>query len=395
LASKLGDRIRELRLEHPIYKSLRHFADQLGKSPSWVSKVERNLEKPGRETLLEIARMLNVPADELFQLADQLAPDVEESLISRSMEVSGLLRTLKFLTPQQIKELEKKAEEMQKKGPGSNICDDDLLMADAAVFVASQLQVPWLDDRDIEAAACALRAAYASSQKADGIEVVWPPVDPELLVFDFLDPVHRVSLDAEACLGCDDNGYPIAGLMRVADDMEDGGEIRIDGSVAKTPLYSFTLAHEIGHWILHRQHILRARQQRSLFDERPVETQTLHRNLEGSRGKLPPEEWQANRFAAHLLMPADLVRAEFLSRYGAPLDYRAQCESDAAFRGLYTEKRHYSRRIAGEQYFKGGEVVRPLHEIFNVSCLAMSIRLEELGLVVDGESRSQHNRLAL
>ncbi len=395
MANQLGDRIRDTRLKHPVYKSLRQFADRLGKSPSWVSKVERNIEKPGRETLLEIARMLNINADELFQLADQLAPDVEKTLVSQGPQVVGLLRTLKFLTPDQIQELEKKARVMKAEGPNAHVCDDDLRMSQSPVFLAARIQVPWLHDRDIEAAAFALRAAFASEQKAEGNHIVWPPICPATLVFEFLDPHHRLSLDTEADLGCDEDGFPIAGLMRVADNPKDGGEIFIDKSIVGTPLYSFTLAHEIGHWILHQHHILRAREQMSIFDERPAQTRTLHRNLQGGQSKLPPEEWQANRFAAHLLMPADLLRTEFFRRYNGALDYRAQYRSDALFRRLYTDKRLYSRHIAAEIRAHNGQILKPLHELFGVSCLAMSIRLEELGFIHDDESQSRNGRLPL
>ncbi len=390
MAAQLGDRIRELRLAHPIYKSLRHFADQLGKSPSWVSKLERNLEKPGRDTLQEIARMLGADADELFALADQIAPDVEQTILTRGPQVVGLLRTLHSLSPDQIRELEQKAREMKNQGSASHICDD-LKMTTPSTSFASRLQVPWLNDRDIAGAASGLWAA-AHAALGTGDEMVRPT--PEDLVFGFLDGEQRLSLFLDDELGCDSNGCPIAGLMRVADGSDQGGEIYIDKNVVKTPLYSFTLAHEIGHWVLHRRHILRAREQMSLFDETPVQTHTLHRNLQGSQHKLPPEEWQANRFAAHLLMPAEALHAEFTSRYGGPLDFRAQCEADAGFAHLYREKRNYSRRVAQEPRVKGNVFAPPLNELFNVSVLAMSIRLEELGLITDEASTNQ-SRLAL
>jgi len=388
LSTKLGDHIRELRLNHPIYKSLRQFAEKLGKSPSWVSKVERNIEKPGAETLTEIARLLGTSAEELFQLASQLEPDVEQNIAARYTEVSGLLRTLPFLTSDQILRLENQAKEWRGEGTNSEARDGDVIrMANAPTFLASRLDVPWTSDRDIEVAAYALRGAFLAAQRADGNEMSHPPVCPETLIFDFLDGRDRLTLTTDDALGLNEHGFPIAGQMKVADDPNEGGFIQIDCAIAATPLYPFTLAHEIGHWVLHRHHILRAREQMSLFDERPGQTHTLHRHLEGGKAKLPPEEWQANRFAVHLLLPADLVRDEFLSRYGQPLNYRDHCEIDAEFRNLYTQLRFYSREIARQPYFKksstGGEVVKPLHELFAVSCQAMAIRLEELQLVTD------------
>lgn len=396
MAKQLGDRIRELRSEHPIYKSLRQFAEKLGKSPSWVSKVERNLEKPGAETLTLIARLLDAKADELFQLAAQIEPEVEEGITNRYAEVSGLLRTLPFLSVEQIRTLETEANRLKSKNPDLERRDDDsILMANSPAFLASRLDVPWTHDRDIEAAAYALCGAFIAAQFSDGVKVSHPPVCPETLIYDFLDARDRLTLLTEDSLGTDENGFPIAGKMQIADDASEGGCIHIDCAVAATPLYPFTVAHEIGHWVLHRQHVLRAREQMSLFDERPVQTQTLHRHLEGGKAKLPPEEWQANRFAVHLLLPADLVKAEFLSRYEAPLDYRDRCEKDAGFRHLYTERRLYARDVARQPFFKKsggntiGEMSKPLHELFAVSCQAMAIRLEELQLITDSQQPSR------
>lgn len=116
---KLGDRIRALREQNETYRSLRHFAAALGKSPSWVSKVERNEEKPGRETLKQIAELLDADQAELFMLAEQLEPEVEKGLAARYSELSGLLRTIKDIPPDKVGELEKKAKSLLKDG------DDD------------------------------------------------------------------------------------------------------------------------------------------------------------------------------------------------------------------------------------------------------------------------------
>jgi transcriptional regulator with XRE-family HTH domain len=108
----LGDRIRELREAHPVYRSLRHFAEALKKSPSWVSKVERNLEIPGDETLLEIARLLNADEDELLQLARMIHPEVREAIAAQYKSVSGLLRKLTQMSPEQIERLNRQADEI-------------------------------------------------------------------------------------------------------------------------------------------------------------------------------------------------------------------------------------------------------------------------------------------
>lgn len=109
---KLGDRIRQLREQNETYRSLRQFALALEKSPSWVSKVERNEEKPGDESLLLIARLLNANPAELFDLAERLEPDVERGLVERYAELSGLLRTIKDLPSPKVSELEVQAKKL-------------------------------------------------------------------------------------------------------------------------------------------------------------------------------------------------------------------------------------------------------------------------------------------
>jgi len=86
----------------------------------------------------------------------------------------------------------------------------------------------------------------------------------------------------------------------------------------------FTLAHEIAHFVLHR-HLIES----GLTDNK------LYRS-----GLPEPEEVQANRLAAEILMPAKLIR----------------------------------------DYHEDGLTTRHLAEIFSVSEAAMRIRLDALGL---------------
>lgn len=61
----------------------------------------------------------------------------------------------------------------------------------------------------------------------------------------------------------------------------------------------FTIAHELGHFLLH-----------SLSEVRmDVAVQAMYRNARSSEG-VAPEEIEANTFAAELLMPAALIEAD-------------------------------------------------------------------------------------
>ena len=107
--------------------------------------------------------------------------------------------------------------------------------------------------------------------------------------------------------------------------------------------YSFTIAHEIAHHVLHRDIFLKARSGESIMcrggEQRPI------------------EELQADRFAEALLMPADLI------------------------------KEHY-KRVRSRSLFKPNNQLVLASKIIessalqNVSVSAMVVRLNHLGLAL-------------
>lgn len=227
------------------------------------------------------------------------------------------------------------------------------------------VRVPYIADEQIALCASMLRAEYIHAGGPSTIALC-----PEELVWELLYGRDRLSLDTEASLGKTKDGDQIAGAMSV---LPDGGMIQIDQTIVSSPLYHFTLGHEIGHWVLHRTCILEAHSQGNLFDETPREWVTLHRNVQASgRAPLPPEEWQANRFATHLLMPADLVIQQYVVRFGnLPINVREEVR--------FPTLRDCALAIATRP-FPG---LSSLATEFEVSKLAMAIRLEELRLVRD------------
>lgn len=150
------------------------------------------------------------------------------------------------------------------------------------------------------------------------------------------------------------------------------GTIRIDASLDPHEFphlrgrYNFTVAHEVGHWRLHRAQLLDDPNERTLFES-------------GSKpafvcrdGDSVPEEWQANAFAGCLLMPRDLVFNEWHAWRGddAPVP-----DADLDVRPLAGDQKR-DVELAREALCK------PLAERFEVSAHAMRIRLENLGLFV-------------
>jgi hypothetical protein len=149
---------------------------------------------------------------------------------------------------------------------------------------------------------------------------------------------------------------------------------------AKKGRYRFTLAHEAGHWQLHRPFFLENNAQLGLFEETDTKPAYVCRSSE--KGK--PIEWQANFFAAHLLMPTEIVRREWESWRGNydPISVdelrateSAVLELEAIRRGGLPSDRKRLDNILTEV------AVRPLAERFEVSAEAMRIQAERLGMI--------------
>ena len=135
----------------------------------------------------------------------------------------------------------------------------------------------------------------------------------------------------------------------------------------------YTLAHELGHVILH-PHLDR-----------------LHRDLPHEKSLLDqnPVEREANRFAAYFLMPELLVREEFEKLFGlAPFSLNEEtayalcaCGLDEVQKKLRLKgPRSLSLYLAKATNYNFKNFI-PLKDRFGVSAMAMAIRLEDLELV--------------
>jgi len=130
--------------------------------------------------------------------------------------------------------------------------------------------------------------------------------------------------------------------------------------------YRFTLAHEVGHWRLHRQHLMDDPSARSLF-EANCEPAFVQR-----AGDDAPEEFQANAFASRALMPQQMVY-EAWAQWRGSHDPVAIADLDV---GDYHADRQANEQVAMERFCK------PLAREFDVSAQAMRIRLEKIELLV-------------
>ena len=101
-----------------------------------------------------------------------------------------------------------------------------------------------------------------------------------------------------------ERGHPEAlGLIQF-----DKRQIWIDNTLSDDPnssgRYHFTVAHEVGHHVLHKPQLDAQRSQLCLFQR--MDNQILCR----TKDKEERHEKQADRFAARLLMPSSLIRRE-------------------------------------------------------------------------------------
>jgi hypothetical protein len=148
--------------------------------------------------------------------------------------------------------------------------------------------------------------------------------------------------------------------------------VLIDQSLdpAETPAmegrFRFTVAHEIGHWHLHRFYYLANEGQTSLFGDAGMPSVVCR----ASSAK-EPREWQADKFAGCLLMPRRMVRAAWEAEHGALTPYSAKQEMDS-LAAKY-------RLSAGERPVV--DVAKRMAGLFRVSGQAMQIRLMDMSLI--------------
>lgn len=109
-----GPTVRAWREEKEI--GLRRFADLVGMSPTYLSKIERDdFPPPGEEKIKAIAKELGKDADELLALAGRVASDLEEIIQQKPREMATFLRAARSLPSKDIEQLTRQIEKKQRK----------------------------------------------------------------------------------------------------------------------------------------------------------------------------------------------------------------------------------------------------------------------------------------
>ncbi|MFZ0244404.1 ImmA/IrrE family metallo-endopeptidase [Candidatus Binatus sp.] len=153
-------------------------------------------------------------------------------------------------------------------------------------------------------------------------------------------------------------------------------EIQIAGGKKHTR-QRFTLAHELGHYLLHDQ----------LVSYREV----LAPSEAVDATNRPAIEQEADFFAVELLMPARSVGRVFQQYFGGPINGTVASDDVAHFLSqghrpfsaseIVRMGKHERARLFARIATYAGVQFKPICEVFDVSMEAMAIRLENLGLV--------------
>lgn len=240
-------------------------------------------------------------------------------------------------------------------------------------IASSRGEVPYLKERELEDEATLLLAEYGREHG----DVAAPPIPVDEIIEIHLKLTFELK-DMATLFGHGD----VHGALWINKKVV-GVDQSLDPTVYPSMLgrFRFTLAHETGHWRLHRQYYLQNPNQKSLLPESDTTPAYICRSTERAK----PVEWQANYFAACLLMPRKMVCTAWEAWHG---DMKPIALDD-----LRTKQ---GEILTAEVLRRGGvkpgdgalddmlfeHCSRPLAGQFQVSPEAMRIRLEQLKLLV-------------
>jgi Zn-dependent peptidase ImmA (M78 family) len=154
--------------------------------------------------------------------------------------------------------------------------------------------------------------------------------------------------------------------------------------------YHFSLAHEVGHWRLHREVLAR---RRSANAEHPAFI------CRQSEAETVPVEWQAETFASYLLLPRARVLEQWRALRGSDEPFAFDVASHGSPRlrrlwfGLASDGQEARALHARECARLFDALAADFAKMFAVSTSAMRVRLEGLKLLQRVRQRSQATNL--
>lgn len=109
-----GQTLRQLREETGI--SLRSFAKMVDRTPTYISKIERDeLAPPAEDVIKDMARILKQDVDDMIALAGRVPSDLPEIIKRQPKEMALMLRSAKKLSASQLQEITETIANMTKK----------------------------------------------------------------------------------------------------------------------------------------------------------------------------------------------------------------------------------------------------------------------------------------
>ncbi len=115
---KFGEYIRKLREEKkktdPKF-SLRQFAQAVGISATFLSKVETGeFKPPASDKIKTMAQLLEIGPDKLLAMAKKIDPELSNIIMGKPEAIADFLRTAKNLSEKEIEKLTKQIREEDK-----------------------------------------------------------------------------------------------------------------------------------------------------------------------------------------------------------------------------------------------------------------------------------------
>lgn len=117
---KFGERLRQLREERkrsdPAF-SLRKFAQDVGISATFLSKIERGeFDPPKADRIIRMAELLDVDPDELLALADKVDPTLNEIIRQQPVALADFLRTARGMSAEELMKITAKVRREREQG---------------------------------------------------------------------------------------------------------------------------------------------------------------------------------------------------------------------------------------------------------------------------------------
>lgn len=397
-ATSFGEHVRNLRKAKGI--SLRQAATELDVSPSYLSKIEQNQVLPPKGQIIhKLARLLEVSPEDLatkatsrrnVHTAQKLGAPAELYALYRVVQDIDDLEIVRALLRQAYKELKRPEEqvEVDLERLRSELPELPRLSRMGESLLADPCKPRFLRKELIEEMAEEALRKYAGclgvfTPPAPVEELIEALPDTDLILTDEWDPKEE------------DREPTVLGVSRFSRENLHRKEIVVSARLFESDAphmrarLNFTLAHEMFHAIEHLEIAkpgaeISLRRQITLPPQ--IDKQTLRPSVRQRRLRMWVEndngprrlttdedwrEWQANYFAACLLMPREHLTREFEERF--------ECASLETPDGMNV--REYALETATTNITPFYVCDKNLSSLFAVSGQAMAIRLIQIGLV--------------